>query len=94
MGLTFEWDGNKAAASASKHGVSFEEAATAFGDPLSITVADPGHSIDESRFVLIGRTVGGRTVVVVHTERGDNIRIISARLATRRESKDYEQGEI
>ena len=94
MGLTFEWDGDKAAANASKHGVSFEEASTAFGDPLSVTVADPDHSIDESRFVLIGRTVVGRTVVVVHTERGDNIRIISARLATRRESKDYEQGEI
>ena len=61
---------------------------------IRITVADPDHSIDESRFVLIGRTVGGRTVVVVHTEWGDNIRIISARLATRRESKDYEQGEI
>ena len=94
MGLTFEWDVNKAAANTSKHGVSFEEAATAFGDPLSITVADPDHSIDESRFVLIGRTVRDRTVVVVHTERGDNIRIISARLAMRRESKDYEQGEI
>jgi uncharacterized DUF497 family protein len=94
MGLAFEWDGDKAAANVSKHGVSFEEASTAFGDPLSVTVADPDHSIDESRFVLIGRTVIGRTVVVVHTERGDNIRIISARLATRRESKDYEQGEI
>ena len=94
MGLTFEWDANKAAANTSKHGVSFEEAATAFGDALSITVADPDHSIDESRFVLIGRTVRDQTVVVAHTERGDNIRIISARLATRRESKDYEQGEI
>ena len=94
MELTFEWDADKAAANAVKHGVSFEEASTAFGDPLSITVADPDHSIDESRFVLIGRTVRDRTVVVVHTERGDNIRIISARLATRRESKDYEQGEI
>jgi uncharacterized DUF497 family protein len=93
MGFAFEWDGKKAAANASKHGVSFEEAATAFGDPLSVTVVDPGHSNDESRFVLIGRTVRDRTVVVVHTERGDNIRIISARLATRRESSDYEQGE-
>jgi uncharacterized DUF497 family protein len=94
MGLTFEWDGHKAVANASKHGVSFEEAATAFGDPLSITVADPDHSIDESRFVLIGKTFKDRTVVVVHTERGDNIRIISARPATRREIKDYGQGEI
>ena len=94
MGSTFEWDGNKAVANASKHGISFEEAATAFGDPLSITVADPDHSIDESRFVLIGKTVRDRTIVVVHTDRGDNIRIISARLATRRESSDYEQGKI
>jgi uncharacterized DUF497 family protein len=94
MGPAFEWDGNKAAANASKHGVSFEEEATAFGDPLSITVADPDHSIDESRFVLIGKTVRDRTIVVVHTDRGENIRIISARLATRRESSDYEQGKI
>ena len=59
-------------------------------DPLSMTVADPDHSAEEHRFVLIGRIMGGRTVIVVHTERGDNVRLISARLATRREIEEYE----
>ncbi len=90
MGLIFEWDSNKAVSNVRKHGVSFEEAATAFGDPLSMTVADPDHSAEEHRFVLIGKIMGGRTVIVVHTERGDNIRLISARLATRREIEEYE----
>lgn len=90
--LTFEWDGNKAAANAEKHGVTFEEAATAFGDPLSITIDDPDHSEEEERFVLLGMTHRARIVVVVHTdEGGDAVRLIRARLATRRERKDYEQ---
>ena len=90
--LTFEWDAKKAAANAEKHGVTFEEAATAFGDPLSITIDDPDHSEEEERFVLLGMTHRARIVVVVHTEEGgDAVRLISARLATRRERKDYEQ---
>ena len=92
MGLTFEWDPQKAVSNVRKHGVSFEEAATAFGDALSITVADPDHSAEEHRFVLIGRTMGGGTVVVVHMERGDNIRLISARRATRKEIEEFEHG--
>ena len=91
MGLTFEWDEAKAAANLRKHGVSFEEAAIAFGDPLSMTIPDPDHSEGEYRYILMGCTLRGDTVVVVHTERGDNIRIISARRATRREIQTYEQ---
>lgn len=92
MGLHFSWDPRKAAANHRKHGVSFEEASTAFADPLSITVADPDHSQDESRFVLIGRSSRERVVVVVHAERGEvEIRLISARLASRSERHQYEE---
>ena len=92
MGLRFSWDPRKAAANLRKHGVSFEEASTAFGDPLSITVSDPVHSREESRFVLIGRSTRERVVVVVHAERSDaEIRLISARLASRRERQSYEE---
>jgi len=91
MSLSFEWDVQKANANLRKHGVSFEEAATAFGDPLSVTIPDPDHSEDEDRFILMGSTYRGRILVVVHTDRGDNIRIISARRATRTERRDYEQ---
>ena len=90
MGLRFEWDERKAAANAAKHGISFVEAATAFGDPLSITIEDLGDFDAEQRFVLLGTTHNGKLVVVVHTERGDSIRIISARRATRREREQYE----
>ena len=89
-GMEFEWDSDKASESERKHGVSFEEAATAFGDPLSLTIPDPDHSDDESRFILLGESFSGRLVVVVNTERGDKIRLISARLATRRERLSYE----
>jgi uncharacterized DUF497 family protein len=82
MSLVFEWDPEKARANARKHGVSFDDAATAFGDPLSVTVPDPDHSDNEDRFILLGSSYQGRLLVVVHTERGDNIRIMSARLAT------------
>lgn len=88
--MEFEWDPDKAASNEEKHGVSFDEAATAFGDPLSLTISDPDHSDDEDRFVLVGQTYAGRLVVVAHTERGDRIRIISARLASRRERYSYE----
>ena len=91
MGLTFEWDGRKAASNRRKHGVGFDEASTAFGDPLSITIPDPGHSEDEDRFVLIGESFRGRLLVVVHVERGDNLRLISARLAKPSERRTYEQ---
>jgi len=90
MSLFFEWDAQKAGANVLKHGVSFDEAATAFGDPLSVTVPDPDHSKDEDRFILMGSTYRGRILVVVHTARRDNIRIISARRATRPERRDYE----
>ncbi|HXU81759.1 MAG TPA: BrnT family toxin [Polyangia bacterium] len=87
--MRFEWDPNKARRNLLEHGVSFDEALTAFWDPLSITVFDDGHSEREDRFVLIGATLRFRLVVVVHTVRGDGLRIISARLATRRERRDY-----
>ena len=89
--LTFERDSNKAGSNLAKHGVSFEEATTVFGDPFSITIPDPAHSQAEMRFVILGRSHQGRLLVVIHTERGDNIRVISARRAGRRERKDYEK---
>ena len=92
MALTFEWDTNKARWNLAKHGVSFEESSTVFGDLRSLTIPDPVHSKVEERFVTIGTSHRGKLlVVVVHTERGDNIRIISARVASRRERKSYEE---
>lgn len=91
MSLQFTWDPQKAAANLRKHGVGFPEAATAFADPLSLTVPDPDHSVGEERFVLIGQSERRRLVVVAHVARGNLIRIISARLATRRERKTYEE---
>jgi uncharacterized protein len=92
MGLRFTWDHRKAATNRRKHGVTFEEAATAFGDPLSLTVPDPDHSETEDRFVLLGLSVRQRLLVVVHVERvADEIRIISARPATRPERHQYEE---
>jgi uncharacterized DUF497 family protein len=91
MPLSFEWDHNKARGNLAKHGVSFEEATTVFGDPLSLTISDPAHSQAELRFITIGESHKKKLLVVVHTERGDNVRIISARCATRRERKSYEE---
>lgn len=91
MDLEFEWDPRTAAANLRKHGVAFEEAVTAFADPHSITIADPDHSIDEDRFIPIGRSTVQRLLVVVHLERGERIRLISARLAARRERRTYEE---
>ena len=91
MSLSFEWDGAKARVNVGKHGVSFEEAATAFDDPFSLTIGDPEHSGEEERFILMGTTYQERLVVVVHTERGDNIRIINARFATKPERGAYEE---
>ena len=92
MGLEFSWNAEKAALNASKHGVTFEEASTVFGDPLSVTVFDPNHSEDESRFVIVGQSFEGKLIVVVHSELEESIRIISARPATGRERESYEQG--
>ena len=90
--MQFEWDPAKAAEKLAKHGVSFEEAATVFRDTFSATGLDPDHSIDEERFVIFGVSTAGRLLVVAHTERGDTIRIISARPATPGERKIYEEG--
>lgn len=92
MGMRFSWDPRKAAANFRKHGVSFDEASTAFADPLSITVPDPDHSADEARFLLVGRSLRQRILVVIHAERTESdIRLVSARLASRRERRIYEE---
>jgi uncharacterized DUF497 family protein len=91
MPLTFEWDLRKARSNRAKHGVGFEEASTIFADSLSLTIADPEHSLAEKRFITMGRAFNRKLLVVVHTDRGDNIRIISARRASRRERKFYEE---
>ncbi|HSF48776.1 MAG TPA: BrnT family toxin [Burkholderiales bacterium] len=87
-----EWDPSKAAANLRKHGVSFEEAATALADDLAVTGADPDHSRGESRFVTFGISSARRLLVVAHNERADRLRIVSARRATRRERRIYEEG--
>jgi uncharacterized DUF497 family protein len=91
VAMNFTWDPEKAASNLEKHGVSFEEASTAFGDPLSRTRPDPMHSEDEDRYVLLGMTSGDQLVVVVHTDRDETVRLISARLATPGERRRYEQ---
>jgi hypothetical protein len=92
MGTTFEWDPAKDEANRRKHGLSFREAISAFMDPLSITILDPDHSVDEERFLLLGENHMGHLLVVSHTDRQDRIRIISVRKADRRERRQYEQG--
>ena len=92
MSLIFEWDSSKASENLKKHRVSFEEAVTAFGDALSLTIRDPLHSEGEERFVLVGITNRQRLVVVVYAEKRGRIRSISARLATRAEKRSHEQG--
>jgi uncharacterized DUF497 family protein len=87
-----EWDPNKAASNVEKHGVSFEEAATVFFDPLALTIPDPAHSFDEDRFITMGLSVLDQLLVVVHTDRAGVIRLISAREATARERRAYESG--
>lgn len=91
MGIIFGWDGRKATAILRKLGVSFEEAATAFSDPLSLSIPDPDHSEDEERFLLVGSSFQGQSLVVAHSERGDRVRVISARAATARERRAYEE---
>jgi uncharacterized DUF497 family protein len=90
--VRFAWDAEKATLNALKHGVPFEEASTALRDTLAVTGSDPDHSLGEQRFVTFGVSNDERLVVVSHTDEGDVIRIISARLATRQERKIYEEG--
>jgi uncharacterized protein len=89
--MEFEWNPDKADSNYEKHGVAFEEAATVFNDALSVTFPDPAHSIRESRYVIIGISRFGKLLIIAHTDREDNIRIISARAATRQERRFYEQ---
>jgi uncharacterized DUF497 family protein len=91
--VKFTWDLNKAEENLMAHGVDFREAATVFADPLSTTFPDVDHSIGERRFLIIGMSALNRILVVSHTETGDTIRIISARTATRRERRFYEEEE-
>jgi uncharacterized DUF497 family protein len=90
--MEFEWDPEKEKANLAKHDVSFVEAMTIFGDPLELTIADPYHSEEEFRFLSVGLPSGGRLLVVAYTERGERIRIISAREATAKERREYESG--
>ena len=90
--MDFEWDDQKDEINLRKHGVTFAEAATVFDDPLAITFFDPDHSQEESRFLTIGMSIDGRVLTLSHTDRGENIRIISVRAATRFERKGYENG--
>ena len=89
--MKFDWDPKKAAGNLAKHAVSFEEAATVFGDPLSDTFDDPDHSAAERRFLIIGHSQQGRLLFVSHTDDGEMVRIISAREPTRGERESYER---
>ncbi|MCX5831310.1 MAG: BrnT family toxin [Deltaproteobacteria bacterium] len=88
--MKFEWDKDKERRNIRKHAISFDEAVTVFYDPLSATIADPDHSIEEVRLITIGYSSQGRLFVISHTERGEAIRIISARPATILERKRHE----
>ena len=92
MALRFLWDPRKAASNERKHGIGFQEATTVFDDVLSVTIADPDHSVDEQRFLLVGLSTRRRLLVVAHSESGGSIRIISARRANRQERRTYEEG--
>ena len=94
MGLHFEWDDNKARLNLKNHGIGFDEAATVFWDPLACIFDDEAHSSEESREIVIGHSSSGRLLLVCFTERGDVIRIISARKVTRKERNDYEENEL
>jgi uncharacterized protein len=89
--MRFEWDEKKAARNLVKHNISFEEAITVFGDPLSDTFPDPDHSLNEHRFIIIGASESGKILVVSHTDDEQIVRIISAREVTYGERKSYEQ---
>ncbi|NGZ09171.1 MAG: BrnT family toxin [Nitrospira sp. LK70] len=91
MGYLFEWDPVKAEANVRKHGVTFDEGATVFGDPLNLLMADPDHSLDEERYLLLGVSNRRRLLVVAFGERPPRTRLISARRATRQERRRYEE---
>ncbi len=91
MPLLFEWDDLKAQTNRIKHGVSFEEAATVFADENSLTIPDPTHSHSESRFITLGSSHNKKILVVVHTDRNEKIRIISARPASKKERQQYQE---
>ena len=91
MPLEFEWDDEKASSNVQKHGVEFDEAKTVFGDPQAETFFDPDHSENEDRFITFGLSALGHLLVVAHTDRRENVRIVSARRMTRHERKMYEE---
>jgi len=90
--MRFEWDAIKAASNLNKHGVSFPEATTVFGDPFELTVPDPDHSEQEQRFLSVGMSAGSRLLLIAYTERGSTIRIIHARTAAPKERRAYDAG--
>jgi uncharacterized protein len=90
--MIFDWDENKAASNLLKHGVSFDEAKTVFDDPLYVDFYDPAHSDDEDRYLIVGESNQRRFLIVSYTERGNLIRLISAREVTRTEREVYEEG--
>jgi hypothetical protein len=90
--VIYEWDAEKAKGNLRKHRISFEDAATVFLDPLALTFPDPDHSSGEDREITIGRSSRQQVIFVSHCERGDRVRIISARKATRGEHRQYEEG--
>ncbi|MBE9141204.1 BrnT family toxin [Nodosilinea sp. LEGE 07088] len=92
--MEFEWDQSKADSNLKKHGVSFEEAKTVFNNPLAVIFDDETHSISEQREIIIGHSQQNRLLLIAFTERSGNVRIISARLATRQEREDYEQNAL
>lgn len=91
MKVSFTWDDNKAANNIQKHGVAFEEARSVFDNPLAVTFNDPLHSESEPREIIVGHSTKGRLLMVCFVERSSKIRIISARCATKKERKDYEE---
>jgi uncharacterized DUF497 family protein len=91
VGYLFEWDTKKAESNARKHGVTFDEACTVFGDPLAILKSDPDHSAEEQRYLLLGMSSRHRVLVVAHAERLPRTRLISARRATTKERRTYEE---
>lgn len=91
MSFRVQWDPGKAESNEAKHGVSFSEAATVLAEPFSITLPDPDDSMAEERLLLLGRSTGGRYLIVSFTERRDAVRITSARPMTSREGRTYEQ---
>jgi hypothetical protein len=93
MSLRFEWDREKAKQNLEKHGVSFEDASEVFSDALAANVEDTTHSVDENRCIIIGQTSKRRILLVVYSERGESLRIISARAAIKQEVRIYEEGE-